>query len=176
VTRLPSQRRRRSSITPKDRRTFLEALEAGWSVKNGAERTAHGRQRFYELRATDLAFAEAWAEAYEAGTEALEDEALRRAVSGYDEMTYGPTGELVRKVHRFSDPLLHRLLAARDPGRFGTTGRVELTGPGGGPMMVTEHREKLTFEAALELVAERRRLAAGQPLELPPAGSSSAPK
>lgn len=39
--------------------------------------------------------------------------------------------------------------------------------------IVTEHREKLTLEAALELVAERRRLAARQPLELPAAGPST---
>jgi hypothetical protein len=42
-----------------------------------------------------------------------------------------------------------------------TDASTELTGPGRGPMMVTEHREELTLEAALEFVAERRRLAAG---------------
>ena len=160
---LPAQRRH-SPITATERRAFLEALEHGWSVKNAAERTTHARQKFYELREKDEVFAAAWAEAYKAGTEALEDEARRRAVDGFWETTEDGDGNLLRRVHRYSDPLMHRLLAARDPERFGTTSRVELTGPQGGPVMVTEHREKLTLEAALELVAERRRLAAGQPL------------
>ena len=67
---------------------------------------------------------------------------------------------------------MHRLLAARDPARFGTTGRVELTGPHGGPV-VTEHKQGLTLEMAIELVAQRRQAAAARasqtPLELPAA-------
>jgi hypothetical protein len=43
---------------------------------------------------------------------------------------------------------------------------VEHSGPGGGAI-VTEHREKLTLEAAVELVAKRRQVASGAPLELP---------
>lgn len=158
-----------------DRRKFLEALEAGWSVKHAADRTTFARQRFYELRDTDEAFAAAWAEAYKAGTEALEDEARLRAVDGYDESTFDGDGELIRRVHRYSDPLMHRLLAARDPERFGTTGRVELTGPQGGPI-VTEHRQGLTLEMAIELVAQRRQAAGIKTpptLQLPSAPSST---
>ncbi len=143
MTRLPSQRRR-SPITEKDRLAFLEALEAGWSVKNAAGRTTHGRQRFYEFRESDEAFASAWAEAFDAGTQALEDEARRRAVDGYDESTYGSDGNLIRRVHRYSDALMHRLLAARDPERYGNT-RVEVTGPQGKPIVV-DHRAGLTLE------------------------------
>ena len=94
---------RRSSITVKDRRVFLEVLEHGWSVKNAAERTKHARQKFYELRDRDEAFAAAWAAAYEAGTATLEDEARRRGVDGYDESTYKAAGELILRVHRYSD-------------------------------------------------------------------------
>jgi hypothetical protein len=165
---LPAERRR-SSITAGDRRKFLEALEHGWSVKNAAERTMHRRQLFYELRAKDEAFAAEWDEAWMAGTATLEDEVRRRAVDGFDESTFDGKGELIRRVHRYSDALMHRLLAARDPERFGNSGRLELTGPGGGPVQ-TEHREKLTLEAALVRVAERREMAARAPLELPAGG------
>ena len=104
-------KRRHSPITATDCRAFLEALEHGWSVKNAAERTTHPRQKFYELREKDEAFAAEWAEAYKAGTEALEDEARRRAVDGYDESTFDGKGDLIRRVHRYSDALMHRLLA-----------------------------------------------------------------
>jgi hypothetical protein len=143
--------RRRSSITTKDRAAFLEALEHGWSVKNAAERTTHRRQLFYELRTKDEEFAAAWDEAWTAGTATLEDEARRRAVDGYDEETFDGKGELLRRVHRYSDALMHRLLAARDPERFGNT-RVEVTGVQGEPIVV-DHRAGLTLEHLAEFAA-----------------------
>jgi hypothetical protein len=102
---------------------------------------------------------------------------MRRAVgrsTGFDESTFDGKGDLIRRVHRYSDALMHRLLAARDPEWFGTTGRLELTGPQGGPI-VTEHRERLTLEAALVQVAERREVAARAPLELPAGGKPGDP-
>jgi hypothetical protein len=140
---LPAQRRR-SSITAVDRREFLDGLEAGLQVKHAAERTTHNRQLFYELRDKDETFAAAWAEAWTAGLQTLEEEARRRAVDGYFEETFGPAGELIRRVHRYSDSLLHKLLAARDPERYGSTGRVEVTGPQGTPI-VLDHRAGLTL-------------------------------
>ena len=151
---LPAHRRR-SSITPKDRRAFLEALEAGWSVKNAAERTTHKRQAFYKLRDGDEAFAAEWAEAWTAGTATLEDEARRRAVDGYDEETFDGKGELLRRVHRYSDALMHRLLAARDPERYGNSGRVEVTGLQGEPIAV-DHRAGLTLDHLAEFVTGLR--------------------
>jgi hypothetical protein len=63
---LPAKRPARSTtpkkaIPPKARERFLGALAAGWSVTQPAERGGHARQRFYELREHDEAFAAAWA-------------------------------------------------------------------------------------------------------------------
>ena len=109
----PAQRRRRS-IPPKAREKFLEALAAGWAVRHAATLTTHGFQRWYELREADEGFAAAWAEAVEQGTQALEDEARRRAVEGWLEPVF-QQGEQVGTVRKYSDQLLMLLLRGRRP-------------------------------------------------------------
>lgn len=109
----PAQRRRRT-IPPRARETFLEALGAGWSVRHAATLTTHAFQRWYELRAADERFAESWAQAVEQGTQVLEDEARRRAVDGWEEPVY-QQGELAGTVRKYSDQLLTLLLRGRRP-------------------------------------------------------------
>jgi hypothetical protein len=145
--RVPLRSKPRTSRWPTetDRAAFLEALEAGWSVTHAAARTTFARQRFYELRDQDEAFATAWAEAWEAGTDRLEDELRSRAVDGYHEDTLNGKGEIIRRVLRKDLPGLYRTLAARRPERWSTTGRVEVTGPDGEPIAV-DHRAGLTLD------------------------------
>ena len=109
----PTQRRRRA-ISPKARERFLEALAAGWAVRHAASLTTYSFQRWYELREADEEFAAAWSEAIEQGTQRIEDEALRRAVDGWDEPVF-QKGELVGHVRRYSDAILALLLRARRP-------------------------------------------------------------
>ena len=109
----PVQRRRRS-IPPKARGKFLEALAAGWSVRHAAALTTHAFQRWYEQRAADEEFAEAWAQALEQGTQRIEDEMLRRGVEGWDEPVF-QKGELVGHVRRYSDQILAQLHRIRRP-------------------------------------------------------------
>jgi hypothetical protein len=111
---LPEQRRRRS-IVKADRQKFLDALSAGWAVRHAAKLTGVGFQRWYALREQDEAFARAWAEAAEQGTQALENEARRRAVDGYEEFTHDGEGNLLRRVHRYDGALLQTLLKGRRP-------------------------------------------------------------
>jgi hypothetical protein len=125
---LPAERRKRR-IAKKDRVRFLEALAAGWSVTHAASRAGFARQRFYELREEDEGFAGAWGEAWEAGTDVLEDELRRRAVDGYDENTYDGAGELIRRVHRFDNAGLVKALAARRPDKYREGANVEVTTP-----------------------------------------------
>lgn len=68
--------------TPEKERAFLEALGQGLSVTGACEMAGVGRGRVYEWRRDDPAFAGAWDEAIEAGTDYLEDEAKRRAAGG----------------------------------------------------------------------------------------------
>jgi hypothetical protein len=125
---LPAERRKRR-IAKKDRVRFLEALAAGWAVRHAAKLAGHGFQRWYELRDEDEDFAAAWAEAIEQGTQRLEDEALRRAVDGYDEETFNGEGELVRRVRRYDGALLQTLLKGRRPDVYREGANVEVKSP-----------------------------------------------
>jgi hypothetical protein len=129
----------------------LEALAAGWSVTHAAQRAGVARQRLYERRRADERFAAAWEEALEQGTDALEDEARRRAVDGWDEPVF-QRGELVGHVRRYDSRLLEMLLRARDPARFRESMQVNAGG-------------EVTF--VLDSLLERaRRLEAPQPVPL----------
>jgi hypothetical protein len=116
------------SLSKRNREKFLELLAQGYSVTHAAGEAGRARQRFYELRERDEAFAEAWSEALDAGTEILEDEARRRAVEGWDEPIY-QKGELVGHVRRYSDQLLTLLLRARRPAIYRESAGVELNTP-----------------------------------------------
>jgi hypothetical protein len=121
----PAQRRPRGSVKEREISLFLEALCEGWSVTHAADRADRHRRRFYDLRDTSEEFAAAWDEAVEAGTQALEDEARRRAVDGWDEPVY-QHGELAGTVRKYSDQLLTFLLKGRRPEKYREGATVEL--------------------------------------------------
>ena len=73
------------------------------------------RRRFYDLQEQDEEFAKAWAEAYETGTDLLEDELRRRSVEGFVEETRDANGKLVRTVRRVHGTDLHFALGVRKP-------------------------------------------------------------
>ena len=89
----------RTKNTPKKRALFLGALTEGASVTAACDRAVITRRTVYVWRAADPEFAAAWDDAIEAGTDALEDEALRRAKDK-------------------SDTLLIFLLKARRPEKY----------------------------------------------------------
>lgn len=132
-----STERAKSSVTAKQRETFLEGLAAGWSVTKAAALAGTDRRRMYEQRDQDEAFAAAWAEAVELGTQMLEDELRRRALDGFEEETFDGKGVLVRRVVRLSPQDLITALKARRPEVYRENQRVELTGADGGPLEVT---------------------------------------
>jgi hypothetical protein len=107
---------------------FLEHLAAGWSVTAAAGEAGCDRRRFYEYRDADEAFAAAWEDAWQRGTDVLVDELHRRAL-GYDEETWDGDGNLLRRVRRYSDPSLIAALKARDPERFRDNAQVAVTVP-----------------------------------------------
>lgn len=111
---MSSARRLRGKVTRKQREQFLDALREGFTLTSAAAAAGRDRRRFWELRVEDPAFNEAVLEAYGEGTEALIDEARRRAIEGWEERVYRASG-LVGTVRKFSDSLLLRLLASRDP-------------------------------------------------------------
>lgn len=113
------RRREARAITRKHRALFLDRLAAGFSVAAAAAPTGRARQRFYEERAADAEFAEAWRHAWEAGQDAIEDELLRAATEGWEEVTeeFDGDGQLKRRVvaQRKNPALLAKLERKRQP-------------------------------------------------------------
>ena len=113
------------------REAFLAKVACGYSVTAAVAESAMSRAWFYRERSDDPAFAEAWDEALDAGTDALEDEARRRAVDGVEEPIVA-MGKVARDeagnvltVRRYSDSLLTLLLKARRPDKFKERSAVE---------------------------------------------------
>lgn len=110
--------RGRTVRTDKKEGRFLEELRTtGGNVSRACEAIKVNRQRVYEWRAADPAFAAKWDEAVEAGTEELEQEARRRAYMGVDEPVFYQ-GEECGAVRKYSDTLLIFLLKGRRPEKY----------------------------------------------------------
>ncbi|GBQ95569.1 hypothetical protein AA0229_0211 [Gluconobacter cerinus NRIC 0229] len=104
---------------------FLKHLAANGNISAAGRFADVQRSTLYHWKETDPHFAFLWDDALEEAADALEAEARRRAVEGYDEpITYGgkiicnpETGSpLVRK--KYSDGLMAFLLKAHRPSRF----------------------------------------------------------
>lgn len=106
---------------------FLTALGEGLSVAGAAKLAGVGRQTVYDWRKRDAAFAAAWDDAIETGTDNLEDEARRRAMST-------------------SDTLMIFMLKARRPDKYKDRRASEISGPGGGPIETTTDFTMLGLE------------------------------
>ncbi len=104
--------------TPEKEGAFLEALSTnGVKVARACQDTGVVRRTVYEWRAEDAGFAERWDRAVQQGTDALEDEALRRAHDGTDKPVFHQ-GRQVGTTREYSDTLLIFMLKARRPDRF----------------------------------------------------------
>ena len=112
-------------ITARHRQAFLEALAETASVSRAAELSGIGRARWYACRRRDPAFAAAWDEALDQGTDALEDEAVRRALEGVDKPVFRGN-EIVGHLREYSDRLLVLMLKARRPEKFKERGSGEV--------------------------------------------------
>jgi hypothetical protein len=123
---------------PPEAAAFLLALAEGQSVAAAAHAAGVARCTPYRWRA-DRAFAEAWADAIEAGTDRLEDEALRRLV---DKST----------ARGGSDTLLMALLAARRPEKFRASHRADQPGRKDD----TSEGARATLERKLARLAQRQ--------------------
>lgn len=107
----------RASRTPKKRRDFLAALAETGNVLKSCKRAKVGRRTVYDWRETDPEFATLWDAAAELGTDALEDEAVRRATDGVTKPIY-QLGKKVGAVREYSDTLLIFLLKGRRPKKY----------------------------------------------------------
>ncbi len=113
----------------------MEALSTTASVTEAARQIGMSRRYMYTLREADAVFAAEWDCAIEQGTDALEDEARRRAVDGVEEPVYHQ-GVQCGTTRRYSDNLLTLLLKARRPEKYRERTSMELTGKDGEPISI----------------------------------------
>jgi len=109
--------RRVSNRTPTKRKRFLEALAQGTSVTGAAMAARISRMSCYDWRREDPSFAKDWDEAIEAGTDALEDEMIRRAKRGILRPIY-QGGRRVGVERVYSDGMAMFLVQARRPEKY----------------------------------------------------------
>jgi hypothetical protein len=105
----------RKKISVKAWNLVLATLAAGATIEGACKVAGVSRRSAQRKRQTDPDFAEAWEEAMEAGTDALEDEAVRRAKDGYIKPVFHQ-GVKVGEVREYSDVLLMFMLKARPAG------------------------------------------------------------
>ena len=149
-----TQSNRRTVRTPKKRAEFVAALRGGQSVSDACQAAGIARQRVYEWREDDSDFAAEWNVALDEGTDALEDEAKRRAVDGVDEPVFYQ-GKEIAKVKKYSDTLLMFLLKGRRPDKF--KDRIAHGGDDNAPPIKHEHSALAVISSRLAGIAARRR-------------------
>jgi Bacteriophage Sf6, terminase small subunit-like len=74
--------RRTATITDRARQRFLDGLAEGHTVTHAVKAAGIAKRTVYDIRQRDETFALAWSDAIEAGTDRIEEEALRCAVEG----------------------------------------------------------------------------------------------
>jgi hypothetical protein len=122
-----------TATTPDAQVKFLEGLARGLSVTGSAQLAGVNRQSVYVWRKADAAFAAAWDEAVESGTDMLEDEVLRRALEGTQEPAIS-MGKVVFQdgapllLRKYADGLAQFLLRGRRRDKFSDRQDVTLKG------------------------------------------------
>lgn len=103
--------------SPEVRQAALDRLAQGFSVTSASRAAGITRQTLARWRRNDAAFDAACREAIEAGTDALEDDAIVRATVGRAKPVFYK-GEIVGEVAEYSDRLMELMLKARRPDKF----------------------------------------------------------
>jgi hypothetical protein len=137
VSRKPTQkptRGRRPKKVADWAPAFLGALFEGLHVRDACTMATVDHSTAYQRRKTDVAFAAAWKEAWDLGTEALEHEAFRRAYHGTLKPVFHK-GEQCGTIREYSDQLLKFLLRARKPAVYREKFQHEHSGPSGAPLI-----------------------------------------
>lgn len=109
----------RTIRTPEKGERLLGKFRLGFSVAAACRAEKIGRQTYYDWRKADNAFAAAADDAIDEGTDYLEDKARDRAI-------------------KESDTLMIFLLKGRRPEKYRDRFDAQISGPGGGPLLITE--------------------------------------
>lgn len=87
------------------------------SIRAACDEVQISRQLYRQWKETDPEFLAAWDDAFNDGSDLIEDEAVRRAVHGVEEPVY-QGGELVGHKQVYSDRLMEMMLMGRRPERY----------------------------------------------------------
>ncbi len=121
-------------LTPERMAAFLAALVAsGGNVTRACEAVSICRMTAYVWRDADPEFAAAWEKAKDAGIDALEDEARRRAFEGFEKPVFHQ-GAQCGAIREYSDTLTIFLLKGARPEKYRDRVSSEITGANGGPI------------------------------------------
>lgn len=129
------------------RRLFLRAFAVRGIVAEGCRAAGVSRAAVTHWRETSEWFETLYAAAIEEAADRIESEAIRRAVDGYDEpvvyqgmvsVVVDPeTGrERMLTVRKYSDALMQTILKGARPEKYRDNHKVEVTGGGGGVLIV----------------------------------------
>jgi hypothetical protein len=111
----------RTKFTNHTREKFLTVLRMSANVSEACRACGVSRHGAYDVRDADPEFARAWEEAVSTATDALEREAWRRAVEGFEEPIHYQ-GAVVGYVKKYSDRMLELLLKAHRPEKYRESG------------------------------------------------------
>jgi len=122
-----AKRRPLVSTKPAQWALFLEALAATGNVSEACRQAKLHRQTVYHRRHNYESFALLWQEAEDIAADALEAEARRRAIEGWDEPVFYQ-GVQTGVIRKYSDALLQTLLKGWRPERYKDRQQVDFSG------------------------------------------------
>ena len=93
------------AVGKRKKAAFIKAIQSGQTVAAALRLVRVRREDIYAARFDDTAFKAAWDEAWTMGADALEDEAMRRAIDGVEKPVFRG-GEVVGHVRDYSDSML----------------------------------------------------------------------
>jgi transposase-like protein len=126
----------RTIRTPEKRTQFLQAIiDHAGNVTAACAAAGISKRAAYDWREADPEFKEAWDDAVDLTTEALEQEVYRRAHDGCEEPVFYQ-GQMCGTIRRYSDTLAMFTLKARNPTKYRDNSKLELGGANGGPIQV----------------------------------------
>ena len=157
-TRRPAGGRHARPSVERNRRAkqsaFLKGIRETGTLSGAARRSHSSRSSHYRWLQQDAEYAVDFANANEEATDALEQEARRRAFEGVEEPVFYK-GERVGSIRKFSDSLLMLLLMAKRPDQFRE--RVDVTSKvDRGPFVIDPKIMKTLSDEELDIA---RRLA-----------------
>ena len=140
--------------TPEKELAFLTVLADTGNVGKAATAIGCGRTTVYAWREEDPVFSAKWDRALKISILGMEDEARRRAVEGVEEPVFDKDGKVSGVKTKYSDTLLIFLMKAHDP-KYRENQRVELSGPEGGPIEMSQTQRAAKLAGLVERIKAR---------------------